>query len=104
MHTKLFDINTETGTRKMWHYDAEKDEATIETIIDATQIVSDNKDRFNSFDEKANWKGDMHHIASIPMALFYQMKAEGKLEDQAYMKRWLNDPDNRAFRTRPGEV
>ena len=104
MHTKLFDINPVTGTRKMWHYDAEKDEATIETIIDATQIVSDNKDRFNSFDEKANWKGDMHHIASIPMALFYQMKAEGKLEDQAYMKRWLNDPDNRAFRTRPGEV
>ena len=104
MHTKLFDINPVTGTRKMWHYDAEKDEATIETIIDATQIVTDNKERFNSFDEKANWKGDMHHVASIPMALFYQMKAEGKLEDQAYMKRWLNDPDNRAFRTRPGEV
>ena len=104
MHTKLFDINTETGTRKMWHYDAEKDEAVIETIIDASQIVSDNKDRFNSFDERANWKGDMHHVASIPMALFYQMKAEGKLDDQAYMKRWLNDPDNRAFRTRPGEV
>jgi hypothetical protein len=104
MHTKLFDINTETGTRKMWHYDAEKDEATIETIIDATQIVSDNKDRFNSFDEKANWKGDMHHVASIPMALFYQMKAEGKLDDQAYMKRWLNSPENRFFRTRPGEV
>jgi hypothetical protein len=104
MHTKLFDINTETGTRKMWHYDAEKDEAVIETIIDASQIVSDNKDRFNSFDEKANWKGDMHHVASIPMAPFYQMKAEGKLDDQAYMKRWLNDPDNRAFRTRPGEV
>jgi len=104
MHTKLFDINPVTGTRKMWHYDAEKDEATIETIIDATQIVSDNKDKFNSFDEKANWKGDMHHVASIPMALFYQMKAEGKLDDEAYMKRWLNDPDNRAFRTRPGEV
>lgn len=104
MHTKLFDINPVTGTRKMWHYDAEKDEATIETIIDASQIVSDNKERFNSFDEKANWKGDMHHVASIPMALFYQMKAEGKLDDQAYMKRWLNDPDNRAFRTRPGEV
>jgi hypothetical protein len=104
MHTKLFDINPVTGTRKMWHYDAEKDEATIETIIDASQIVSDNKERFNSFDEKANWKGDMHHVASIPMALFYQMKAEGKLDDEAYMKRWLNDPDNRAFRTRPGEV
>lgn len=104
MHTKLFDVNPVTGTRKMWHYDAEKDEATIETIIDATQVVADNQARYNSFDEKANWRGDLHHVASIPMALFYQMKAEGKLDDQAYMKRWLNDANNRAFRTRPGEV
>jgi len=104
MTSKLFDINPLTGTRKVWHYDAEKDEATIETIIDATQVVEDNKTRFNSFDERANWNGDIHHVASIPMALFYQMKAEGKLDDQAYMKRWLNSPENRAFRTRPGEV
>jgi hypothetical protein len=46
----------------------------------------------------------MHHVASIPMALYYQMKAEGKLDDQAYMKRWLNSPENRFFRTRPGKV
>ena len=104
MTTKIFDTNLEMGTQKLWHYDAEKDEATIQTIIDATNVVEVNKERFNSFDEKANWKGDMHHVASIPMALYYQMKAEGKLDDQAYMKRWLNDPDNRAFRTRPGEV
>jgi len=104
MTSKLFDINPLTGTRKVWHYDAEKDEATIETIIDATQVVEDNKTRFNSFDERANWNGDIHHVASIPMALFYQMKAEGKLDDQAYMKRWLNSPENRVFRTRPGEV
>jgi hypothetical protein len=104
MTTKLFDVDPITGTRKFWHYDAEKDEATIQTVIDATEVVTNNKQRFNSFDEKAGWKGDMHHVASIPMALFYQMKAEGKLDDQAYMKRWLNDPDNRAFRTRPGEV
>jgi len=88
----------------MWHYDDATDEAVIETIIDVSGVVADNQQKFNQFDEKANWKGDMHHVASIPMALFYKMKAEGKLDDQAYMKRWLNDPDNRAFRTRPGEV
>ena len=104
MESKLFDVDVLSNTRKMWHYDAEKDEAFIETIIDATQVVADNKARFNSFDEKASWKGDMHHVASIPMALFYQMKAEGKLDDQAYMKRWLNSPENRFFRTRPGKV
>jgi len=104
MTTKIFDIDPVLGTKKLWHYDAEKDQATIQTVIDATLVVETNKERFNSFDERANWNGDMHHVASIPMALFYQMKAEGKLDDQAYMKRWLNDPDNRAFRTRPGEV
>ena len=88
----------------MWHYDDATDEAVIETIIDVSGVVADNQQKFNQFDERANWKGDMHHVASIPMALFYKMKAEGKLDDQAYMKRWLNDPDNRAFRTRPGEV
>jgi len=88
----------------MWHYDDATDEAVIETIMDLSGVVADNQQKFNQFDERANWKGDMHHVASIPMALFYKMKAEGKLDDQAYMKRWLNDPDNRAFRTRPGEV
>lgn len=88
----------------MWHYDADKDEGVIETIFDVNAIGEDNKARYNSFDERARWNGDMHHVASIPMSLFYQMKAEGKLEDQAYMKRFLNDPDNRVFRTRPGDV
>lgn len=104
MHTKLFDYDPLTGTKKLWHYDADKDEAIIENVIDASGIVEDNKTRFNSFDERANWNGDMHHVASIPMEIYYKLKAEGKLEDQAYMKRWLNDPDNRAFRTRPGNV
>lgn len=88
----------------MWHYDADKDEGIIETIFDVQAIGEDNKARYNSFDERANWNGDMHHVASIPMSLYYQLKAEGKLDDQAYMKRFLNNPDNRVFRTRPGEV
>ena len=104
MTSKLFDFDPITGTKKMWHYDADKDEAVIETIFDINAIGEDNKAKYNSFDERANWNGDMHHVASIPMSLFYKLKAEGKLDDQAYMKRFLNDPDNRVFRTRPGDV
>ena len=104
MTTKIFDFDPIMGTKKLWHYDAQTDQATIETVIDATQVVEENKERFKSFDERANWNGDMHHVASIPMALYYQMKAEGKLDDQAYMKRWLNDPDNRFFRVKEGQV
>jgi hypothetical protein len=55
-------------------------------------------------DEKANWTGEWHLVASIPESLYYKMKAEGKIDDQEYMKRWLNNSDNQFFRTRPGKV
>lgn len=104
MTSKLFDFDPVTGTKKIWHYDADKDEAVIETIFDTSNLVETNKAMFNAVDERANWKGDMHLVASIPMELFMQWKSEGKLDDQAFLKKWLNDPDNRLFRTRPGEV
>ena len=104
MQSKVFDIDPVTGVKKMWHYDADKDEAIIETIIDASDVVEDNKAEFNYFDERASWKGDLHKVASIPMSLYYDLKAKGITEDQARFKAWLNDPDNRFFRTRPGRV
>jgi hypothetical protein len=104
MHTKIFDIDPITGVKKMWHYDGDKDEAIIENIIDATDVIEENKATFNQYDEKANWKGDMHKVASIPMALFYDLKKQGIIDDPARLKAWLNDPDNRFFRTRPGRV
>jgi hypothetical protein len=55
-------------------------------------------------DERAGWKGEFHRVASIPMSLYVQLRAEGKLDDQEYMKRWLNSSENQFFRTRPGKV
>jgi hypothetical protein len=104
MHSKVFDIDPVTGVKKMWHYNGDTDEAVIETIVNATGVVEDNKSQYNQIDEKANWKGDMHKVASIPMAVFYDLKAKGIVDDQARLKAWLNDPDNRFFRTRPGRV
>ena len=100
---KIFDVNPELGITRTWHYDAEKDEATIQTQQDVTAIIEENKDEFNQVDERARW-GEWSRVASIPLSLYYQMKAEGKLDDEAYMKRWLNDPENRHFRVRPGQV
>lgn len=104
MYSKLFDIDPVTGVKKMWHYDGDKDEAIIETVVDATDVIEENKAAYNQIDEKAGWKGDMHKVASIPMALFYDLKKQGIIDDQARLKAWLNDPENRFFRTRPGRV
>ncbi len=100
---KHFDSNQELGITRTWHYDEDKDEATIQTQQDVTNVVEENKANFSQIDENAKW-GELSKVASIPLSLYYQLKSEGKLDDQAYMKRWLNDPENRYFRTRPGEV
>ena len=100
---KHFDTNKELGITRTWHYDEDKDEATIQTQQDVTDVIEENKNEFNQIDERAKW-GEFNKVASIPLSLYYELKATGKLDDKAYMKRWLNDPDNRHFRTRPGEV
>lgn len=100
---KLFDVNPELGITRTWHYDEEKDEATIQTQQDVSGIIEENKQEFAQVDERARW-GEWTRVASIPLSLYYQMKAEGKLDDEAFMKRWLNDSNNQFFRTRPGKV
>ena len=100
---KHFDTDKDLGITRTWHYDEEKDEATIQTQQDVTGVIEENKNDFAQIDEHAKW-GELTKVASIPLSLYYQLKSEGKLDDQAFMKRWLNDPENRYFRTRPGEV
>jgi hypothetical protein len=100
---KLFDFDPTTGTTKWWHYDADSDEATIETVFEVGDIVEQNKAQYSATDERTRW-GEWSKVASIPMPLFYRLKKDGIIDDPSAMKRWLNDPDNRFFRTRPGRV
>ena len=100
---KLFDKDDALGITRIWHYDPDTDQATIETRQDVSAIIEENKNEYAQIDERAQW-GEWTKVASIPMSIYYQLKREGKLDDEAYMKRWLNDPDNKYFRTRSGEV
>ncbi len=100
---KLFDKDDALGITRIWHYDADTDKATIETRQDVSKIIEENKQEYAQIDENARW-GEWTRVASIPMSIYFKLKAEGKLDDEAYMKRWINDPENKYFRTRPGEV
>lgn len=100
---KLFDKDDALGITRIWHYDPDTDQATIETRQDVSAIIEENKNEYAQIDERARW-GEWTKVASIPMSIYYQLKREGKLDDQEYMKKWLNDRDNQFFRTRPGEV
>ena len=51
------------------------------------------------------WAGDWHHVASVPLNLFYDKLAEAtRQNDQKYLSKWLNDSDNRAWRTKEGRI
>ena len=79
-----------------------KAESNIGPIIEA------NKAQYNQTDERTRW-GDGQLVADIPFAVIEDLNRQGILRgfavlDQKRMKAWLNNPDNRFFRTRPGRV
>ena len=83
----------------------------IESSQDVTGIIESNRKQFNAYDERARWSDDLlgNKIASIPLAVVDELNKQGIMRgfhvlDQPRFKAWLNHPDNRAFRTRPGRI
>jgi hypothetical protein len=80
----------------------------IETKQDITGIIESNKAQFNAIDEKAKW-GEWTKVASIPNVVVDELNKQGIMRgfavlDEKRFRIFLNDPDNRFFRTRPGQV
>lgn len=47
---------------------------------------------------------DFRHVAEIPMVIYQKAVREGWAEDKKKFKQWLNDPDNKMFRSWKGRV
>lgn len=97
----IFDRDPVTKTVQTFHYDPVADEFTIQDQQDVTALLERNKRLQN--EERP--KGEGHVVATIPgniLADLYKTWREQGLswhEKQEAMKRWLNDPDNKLFRT-----
>jgi len=83
----------------------------VETRQDITANIEQNLKEFNSYDERARWSDDMfgNKVASIPLTVIDDLNAKGVMRgfavvDEKKFKEFLNNPDNRFFRTRPGRV
>ncbi len=46
---------------------------------------------------------DFRHVAEVPMVIYQKALREGWHNDQKAWKRWLNDSDNKVFRTWEGK-
>lgn len=80
----------------------------IETAQDISDIIESNKTSYAQTDERARW-GEWAKIGSIPLAVIQDLNRKGFLRgfhiiDQKKFKAWLNDPENRYFRSRPGRI
>lgn len=97
----LVDWDPASG-RTVWHYfDGEK--TVVRTDYPVTATVAENQLCRN---EAGNaWKGDWHRVASVPLNIYYdQLHAAEQQGDEKYVSRWLNDSDNRAWRTKEGRL
>lgn len=105
---RLFDYDPATGVKQWFHMEEGDDAFTIQTEQPVDPLIAANRASFNSFDSgRDRWGEAIGHrtrVASIPLNIYQDLKSKGVLGDQAALKRWLNDPDNAVFRTRPGTV
>lgn len=94
----------ETEDRRVTEYDMGDGRVLrkTESLIDDA-LFEHNRDVLNENQGK-RW-GDGQIAASVPLNVFYDKLAPAvKQGDRAYIKKFLNDHDNRRFRTFPGQI
>jgi hypothetical protein len=101
MQKRIFDTDPLTGITRYWHV-KDNGEFVIETE-QRIKVDEANTRARNATDKRTKW-GEMARVASIPLSVYADLKRKGIVDDPKAMKKWLNDPDNRAFRTREGTV
>jgi len=98
---KLLRVDPFTGTAQYVEYDENDDTFRFTQEIEAEPITEWNKKLYN--EAPTSW-GDGASVARIPLALWFTLKQAGILDDKKALRRWINDPENRHFRLRPGDV
>ena len=107
---KLLDVVD--GEVRTLHYDSEGN-IVIHCQTDLTDFIEHTKAQYNANPSKTGWSGEVfdpkNKIAELPLAIINDLNAKGIMRgfyilDHKALKRWLNDPENRVFRTRGGEV
>lgn len=98
---RLFDVDAFNGTTEYFHYNPDDDSFVIQSQQDITPLLELNLALRNDAPER--W-GEWTRVASLPAVIVAQLKKDGILDDPARLRKWLNDSDNRPFRTRGGVV
>lgn len=102
MKSRLLDYDSVHKVRRMFHPSADGDSFIEEGTQDITKLISGNKILQTAYRPKKF--GDGRRMASIPIVIWEDLMRRGITTDAKKLKAWLNDPDNRAFRTMLGRI
>lgn len=104
---KTLDFDPLTGIKNEFIFEAgdkpSQDKFVIQTTQDVTDIIRKNKVSLNEVDKHQPW-GEWSKVASLPLSIYFDLKQQGILDDKKAFKKWLNDPDNKYYRTRGGTI
>ena len=105
--SKLFNVDTEVGRHTVAH-DVGDGELILETKQDVSHIIEANKRDYNSITSIDRW-GDLTHIARLPFTVIDDLNRKGIMRgfaviDQNSFAAFLNNPENRYFKVRPGNI
>jgi hypothetical protein len=94
----ILDADEQSGQFSTFEYDAGEDMFLLKQGQKLDAILEANREQRNA-DHGRHGDGLGHKVASIPLHIYFDLRRQGIVQDPKAFKRWLNDPDNVAFRT-----
>lgn len=99
------DYDPITKTKTIFH-ELDDEKYAIETVADVTDLIEANKAKYNDVDERARFGEKAWVVASLPMHVYFDLLKRGIIDknDDTKLMKWLDDPENLYWRTRPGKL
>jgi|TARA_R100001244_G_scaffold128520_1_gene99463 hypothetical protein len=102
-------LDKSNGRQTDMHFDDAEGTYIFNTHEQATPLLDENKRKYNEYGDKLTMgkRGEWHHAASIPATIWEKWLKEtnGEIQkDSKLLARYLNDPDNKYFKTAPTNI
>jgi hypothetical protein len=97
-------LQRDRDTGREVHMLDDGDKMHIREMVPTDQLVAENAAMRAENAGKRHGDG-MSLVARVPLNVFHNRLGEALRQgDDAFLRRWLNDPDHAAFRTRDGRI
>lgn len=109
MATKLVYTEVDFGYLEEYFWDDEEDTITVKVSVDPEIFVENNKKLQNNGTNGFSKSRDLRHIATLDSVTIMKLKKEFDIDvfnrdDDAKLKKWLRNPENKYYRTCSGKI